>query len=178
MARRDVLEYPDPRLRLRSRPVDAFDESLSRLVEDLLDTLRATGGIGLSAPQIDDRRRVLVMDLSGGAAAPQVYVNPEISSRSAPGLVEESCLSVPGVVANVVRATEVRVRARDAAGAAIERELSGMEAVCLQHELDHLEGRLFVDRLSLFRRLRIRAAARRRPAPVAAAGATAREAGS
>ncbi len=161
MARLEILEYPDPRLRLRAEPVTRFDAPLARLVDDLVETLHATGGIGISAPQVNHRCRVLVVDLSGDGTAPQVYVNPEILSKSAPGLVEESCLSVPGVVGNVIRATEVRVRARDRSGVSFERELSGMDAVCLQHEMDHLDGRLFVDRLSLFRRLRIRAAAAR-----------------
>ena len=95
-------------------------------------------------------------------ADPRVYVNPEILSESTPGLVEESCLSLPGVVGNVIRATEVRVRSRDRHGEVFERDLCGMDAVCLQHEMDHLAGRLLVDRLSLIRRLRIRAAVRRR----------------
>ena len=99
------------------------------------------------------------MDLSGSASAPDVYINPKILTRALPGLVEESCLSVPGVVGNVVRATQLRVRARDTAGEVFERDLEGMHAVCLQHEIDHLAGRLFVDRLSLFRRLRVRLAA-------------------
>lgn len=164
MAVLPILEYPDPRLRLRSAPVEAFDAELARLVEDLCDTLRASGGIGLAAPQAGDRRQVLVIDLSGGAAPPDVYVNPEILDPAVPGLVEESCLSVPGVVGNVVRATQLTVRARDRDGAAFERRLEGMHAVCLQHEMDHLEGRLFVDRLSIFRRIGVRlgAAARTR----------------
>ena len=158
MAQREILEYPDPRLRLESTPVADFDDELGQLVEDLLDTLYATESIGLSAPQVNDRREVLVMDLSGNASSPQVFVNPEIVASAAPGLVEESCLSVPGIVANVVRATEVRVRARQADGATLMRDLSGMEAVCLQHEMDHLRGKLLVDRLSFFGRLRLRAA--------------------
>jgi peptide deformylase len=159
MARLPILEYPDPRLRERSQPVTSFDAALGRLVDDLLETLYATTGIGLSAPQAGIHRQVLVMDLSGSASAPAVYVNPEILYSAAPGLVEESCLSVPGVVGNLVRATQVRVRACDRAGQAFERDLEGMYAVCLQHEMDHLAGKLFVDRLSLFRRLRVRAAA-------------------
>ncbi len=161
MALLDILEYPDPRLRVPARSVSAFDASLETLVEDLVDTLRATKGIGLAAPQADDRRAVLVIDLSEGASPPQVYVNPEILASAVPGLVEESCLSVPGVVGNVVRATELRVRAQDLRGDSFERDLSGMNAVCLQHEMDHLAGRLFVDRLPLLRRLPIRAAAAR-----------------
>jgi peptide deformylase len=105
--------------------------------------------------------RVAVTDLSGEATDPQVYVNPEILSRSAIGLVEESCLSVPGVVGNVFRATRVRVRAQDRQGRTFERDLDGMHAVCLQHEIDHLEGKLFIDRLWFWRRLMIQARARR-----------------
>ena len=164
MAILPILEYPDPRLRLRAGPVEAFDDDLARLVDDLCDTLRASKGIGLAAPQAGVCRRVLVIDLSGGEAPPDVYVNPEILDPAVPGLVEESCLSVPGVVGNVVRATQLTVRARDREGSPFERCLEGMHAVCLQHELDHLEGRLFVDRLSLMRRLGVRlgAAARAR----------------
>ncbi len=156
MAVRPILEYPDPRLSTSSAPVTMFDAELQRLVDDLLETLYAAGGIGLSAPQIGDLRRVAVMDVSGEASAPQVYVNPEVQSRSAWGLVEESCLSVPGVVANVIRATKVRVRAQDPAGESFEREVEAMNAVCVQHELDHLNGKLFIDHLSPFRRWRIR----------------------
>lgn len=160
MTRLPILEYPDPRLRLRASPVTVFDRSLSRLIDDLLETLHANAAIGLSAPQVNDRRQVLVIDLLGKGAAPRVYVNPRILSASTWGLVEESCLSVPGVVGNVVRATEIRVQAQDRNGEAFERDLSGMDAVCLQHEMDHLAGKLFVDRLSVFRRLRLHARAR------------------
>ena len=167
MALLAILEYPDPRLRLTAQPVNVFDASLARLVDDLCETLRASGGIGLAAPQTGDRRQVLVIDLSGGEAEPEIYINPEILASTAPGLVEESCLSVPGVVGNVVRATQVRVRARDRSGEAFERDLEGMPAVCLQHEMDHLVGKLFVDRLSLWRRLRLRFATSRAGAQAA-----------
>jgi peptide deformylase len=159
MAQLPILEYPDPRLRLRSQPVTAFDTGLARLVDDLFDTLYATTGIALSAPQTGDLRQVLVVDLSRDASDPQVYVNPQLVSSTVPGIVEESCLSVPGVVGNVIRATQVRVRAQDPSGAPIERDLEGMSAVCLQHEMDHFEGKLFIDRLPLARRLQVRAAA-------------------
>lgn len=162
MTRRAILEDPDPRLRLPSEPVDRFDAGLARLVGDLCDTLYAGSAIGLSAPQIDDRRRVLVMDLSETRSAPQVFVNPTILSRgSARGLVEESCLSLPGVSAKVLRAVQLRVAAQDADGRPFERDLADMEAVCLQHEIDHLDGVLFTDRLSLLRRLGLRLAAGR-----------------
>ncbi len=153
MAQRPILQYPDPRLRERSAPVTAFDAGLEQLVDDLLDTLFATDAIGLSAPQIDDRRRVLVTDPTAERTDPQIYVNPEITGRAMPGIVEESCLSLPGVVGNVIRRTRVRVRAQDRAGAPFERELEGMAAVSLQHEIDHLDGKLFIDRLSPIRRL-------------------------
>jgi len=164
MARLPILEYPDPRLRLRAAPVVTFDARLARLIDDLLETLYSTTGIALSAPQTGIQLQVLVVDLSGNASAPHVYVNPEVLASSAPALVEESCLSVPGVVGNVVRATQLRIRARDRYGEVFERDLDGMHAVCLQHEMDHLAGKLFVDRLSLFQRLRTRitAAARSR----------------
>ncbi len=162
MAQLPILEYPDPRLRLPSQPVTAFDQGLARLVDDLFDTLYATKGIGLAAPQVGDPRQVLVMDLSGSASEPQVYVNPEILTDAVPGLVEEMCLSVPGVVGNVVRATQLRARAYDCSGTSFERDLEGMYAVCLQHEMDHLAGKLFIDHLSLLRRLRLRVGAERR----------------
>ncbi len=161
MAQRDILEYPDPRLNLPTNPVTLFDDDLGQLIDDLLETLYATKAVGLSAPQVNDRRAVLVLDLSDDASAPQVYINPEILAKAAWGLVEESCLSVPGIVGNVVRATEIRVRAQDRTGETFERDLAGMDAVCLQHEMDHLAGKLFIERLSIFRRLRIRAAAAR-----------------
>ena len=154
MGRLAILEHPDPRLRLAAAPVDSFDDALGRLVDDLCETLRASGGIGLAAPQVGVARRVLVIDLSGGALPPEVYVNPEVLHAAIPALVEESCLSVPGVVGNVVRATRLGVRARTLTGEMFETELEDMHAVCLQHELDHLDGRLFVDRLSWWRRLR------------------------
>lgn len=164
MAVLPILTHPDPRLRQPALPVGDFDASLARLVDDLRDTLRASGGIGLAAPQAGDRRRVLVMDLSGGIEPAEVFVNPEILARDAPGLVEESCLSVPGLVGNVVRATRLHVRARTPDGERFERALEGMRAVCLQHEVDHLDGRLFVDRLSFLARLRFRLGARARAA--------------
>jgi peptide deformylase len=162
MARLPILEYPDPRLRLRAEPVTELNLDLSRLIDDLLETLYSTTGIALSAPQTGILTQALVIDLSENRSEPHVYINPQILSSAVPGIVEESCLSVPGVVGNVVRATQVRVRALDRSGNVFERDVEGMHAVCIQHEMDHLAGKLFVDRLSLFRRLGIRAAARAR----------------
>lgn len=162
MTQLDILEYPDPRLRLHSDPVTAFDGDLARLIDDMGRTLATGKALALSAPQVDDRRAVLVMDLSGNGSALQAYVNPQILSKGAWGLVQESCLSLPGVVGNVWRATELRVRAQDREGGVFERDLAGMEAVCLQHEMDHLVGTLFVDRLSFLQRMRFHAFAGKR----------------
>ncbi len=156
-----ILEHPDPRLREVSAPVETVDAAVCQLADDLLETLYAAGGIGLSAPQAGALRRVLVMDLSGNASDPQVFINPEILYRTAFGIVEESCLSVPGVKGNVWRATKIKVRALDRTGRTVERDLEGMHAVCLQHEVDHLEGKLFIDRLWFFRRLMLKAKAAR-----------------
>jgi len=156
MAQQPILTYPDPRLLQPCAPVDTFTPDIARLADDLIDTLYATGGIALSAPQLGDLRQVLVMDLSPDRSAPEVYVNPEITRRRRPGLAEESCLSLPGVVGNVLRYTQVEARARDAQGAVLEREFRGLHAVALQHEMDHFEGRLFVERLSRFKRWRLR----------------------
>jgi len=168
MAILPILENPDPRLRSRAEPVRRFEADLWRLVDDMVETLRARGGIGLAAPQTGDVRQVLVMDLSAGASSPEVYINPELLAGAVPALVEESCLSVPGVVGNLVRATQVRVRAWDCQGQVFERDLEGMHAVCLQHEMDHLVGTLFIDRLSFLERLRLRIVAARRARRAAA----------
>jgi peptide deformylase len=162
MDRRTLVEYPDPRLRAEARPVHAFDADLEALARDLAEMASARGALGLSAPQVGDGRRVLVVNAGEDDDSPEVYVNPEILHRAAFGLVQESCVSIPGVEGMVLRATEVRVRARDVTGAAFERALTGMEAVSLQHEVDHLDGVLFIDRLFFLRRWLVRAAARRR----------------
>lgn len=156
MAVLPILTVPDPRLRRAALPVRCFDDGLRRRIDDLVDTLRAAGGIGLSANQVGYPERFLVMDLSAERDRPEVYVNPEIEWRNTDALVEESCLSVPGVVGNVRRAIRLCVRFQDRDGAAQERELADMRAVCLQHEIDHLDGRLFTDRLPWLERLRLR----------------------
>jgi peptide deformylase len=158
MAVRDILEYPDPRLNAPSVPVETFDARIERIAADLVDTLHASRSIGLSAPQIDVREQILVMDHSGDQSAAEVFINPEILGQRRYGLVEERCLSVPGLVTNVLRATEIRIRAFDLSGVSFERELIGMPAVCLQHEMDHFAGKLLADRINWFRRRRLRAA--------------------
>jgi peptide deformylase len=153
MAQLTILEFPDPRLRTRAAPVQAFDAALARLIEDMLETMYAAPGIGLAATQVNVHQRLVVIDVSEGRDEPQVFINPEILERSGTELSEEGCLSVPEIFEPVER---VRVRAQDRHGRHFERELDGLLAVCLQHELDHLEGKLFVDYLSSLKRERIR----------------------
>ena len=156
MAQLTILEFPDPRLRTRAAPVSAFDESLARLIEDLLETMYGAPGIGLAATQVNVHRAVLVIDVSESRNEPQIFINPQILSREGAAQSEEGCLSVPQVYEPVERAERVRVRAQDRHGAHFERELDGLLAVCVQHEMDHLVGRLFVDYLSNLKRERIR----------------------
>jgi peptide deformylase len=158
MAQLPIIEFPDPLLRQSAATVAVFDDDLAHLIDDLFDTLGAVGGIGLAAPQVGRLCEVIVVHVPGDDYGPQAYVNPSLLELSTPGLVEEGCMSLPGVVGNVVRATQVTVRAQDRDGRWFEHALSGMHAVCLQHEMDHLEGRLFIDRLSWFRRWRIKSA--------------------
>jgi len=156
MAVLSILEYPDPRLRTRAQSVVAFDAALGRLIDDLLATMYAAPGIGLAATQVDVHQRVIVIDVSEEKNDPRVFINPQILAREGTATSEEGCLSVPGIFDDVERAARVRVRTHDRAGATHELELQGVLAVCLQHEMDHLEGKLFVDYLSDVKRERIR----------------------
>jgi peptide deformylase len=154
MARRSVLEYPDERLRVRAVAVEEL-APVQPLIDELIELMTASKAIGLAAPQVGEAVRVVVTDVSGTGAAVEVFVNPEVLSTKYPGMVEESCLSVPGIVASVPRATWVQVRHLDRSGELRVRELEGLPAVCLLHELDHLDGTLFIDRLPWFTRLRL-----------------------
>jgi peptide deformylase len=156
MARLTILEYPDPRLRTIAAPVTRFDAALKQQVADMLETMYAAPGIGLAATQVDWHFQLLVIDVSEEKNEPQVFINPQILSKEGQAKGEEGCLSVPGIYDDVPRAERVRVRYQDLAGAAQERELDGLLGVCLQHEMDHLSGKLFVDYLSEMKRQRIR----------------------
>jgi len=156
MALRTILEFPDPRLRTRAQPVTQFDAALGTLIDDMLETMYAAPGIGLAATQLDVHRRVLVIDISKEHNDPVVLINPEILSREGEASSEEGCLSVPGIFEDVKRASKVRIRAQDRTGASFERDFEEVLAVCIQHEMDHLEGKLFVDYLSDLKRERIR----------------------
>ncbi len=152
MATLEILEFPDPRLRTRAAPVESFDQELGELVDDMLETMHAANGIGLAATQINRHVRLLVLDVSEERNDPRVYVNPEIVSEEGSQVCEEGCLSVPGIYASVKRAENIRVRAQDRHGIVFEEEAEGIHAVCLQHEMDHLQGKLFVDYLSPLKR--------------------------
>ena len=156
MAIRTILEFPDPRLRTRAAPVRRFDADLRQLVEDLLESMYAAPGIGLAATQVDVHQRVIVIDVSKDRSEPFVLINPEILAREGKAESEEGCLSVPGIFEDVERAAKVRVRAQDVNGQFFERDCDEVLAVCVQHEMDHLEGKLFVDYLSDLKRQRIR----------------------
>jgi peptide deformylase len=156
MALRTILEFPDPRLRTRAEPVTRFDAALGTLIDDMLETMYAAPGIGLAATQVDVHQRVIVIDLSKEHNEPLVLVNPEILAREGEASSEEGCLSVPGIFDEVKRAAKVRVRSQDRSGQTFERDYEDILAVCIQHEMDHLEGKLFVDYLSDLKRERIR----------------------
>ncbi len=156
MSRLQILEFPDPRLRTRAEPVRTFDAALKQLIADMLETMYAAVGIGLAATQVDIHRQLIVMDLSEEKNQPLVWINPQILARDGDAMSEEGCLSVPNIYEPVPRSARIRVRAQDPDGGVFERDLDGLIAVCLQHEMDHLAGKLFVDYLSILKRSRIR----------------------
>jgi peptide deformylase len=162
MAALTILEYPDPRLRKIAAPVEAFTREILELVRDMADTMYAAPGVGLAATQVDVHKRVIVMDVSEARDELRVFVNPEIVAAEGEAEAEEGCLSVPGYYDKVTRAARVRVRARDARGAPFELDAEGMLAVCVQHEMDHLLGKVFVDRLSPLKQARLNARLRKK----------------
>jgi peptide deformylase len=157
MAKLTILEFPDPRLRTRAAPVGAVDDSIRTLIDDMLETMYAAPGIGLAATQVNVHQRVLVADISPEQDQPLAFVNPEIIERDGKTEAEEGCLSVPGIFDKLAtRSARIRVRALDRDGRPFELDADGLLAVCIQHEMDHLEGKLFVDYLSELKRSRIR----------------------
>lgn len=157
MAILDILEFPDPRLRKIATPVTVFDAKLEDLISDMLETMYDAQGIGLAATQVDVHKRLLVIDVSESKDSPQVFINPsfEIIEQEL-SEYDEGCLSVPGFYETVSRPQRVLIKAQDKTGAAFEVNAEGILAVCIQHEIDHLDGKLFVDYLSTLKRQRIR----------------------
>lgn len=156
MALLPILEYPDPRLRMRAKPVTKVSPEIEALVANMLETMYAAPGIGLAATQVDVQLRVIVVDVSEAGNNPYCLINPEILTAEGKINSEEGCLSVPEVYEFVDRAERIRVRALDRSGEMREIEAEGMLAVCIQHEMDHLEGKLFVDYLSQLKRQRLK----------------------
>lgn len=156
MAIRKILHYPDPRLRRQALPVDTVDDEIRTLIDDMAETMYQAPGMGLAAPQIDVSKRILVIDISEARNNLRVLVNPELLTQEGEQTMEEGCLSVPGVYEEVTRAEKVTVRALGRDGKPFELEADGLLATCVQHEIDHLNGKLFVDYLSRFKQQRVR----------------------
>ena len=156
MAQLTIVHYPDSRLRKPALPVETVDDDVRALVVDMLETMYAAPGIGLAATQVNVRKRVVVMDISEEKNQPLVFINPTLLEQEGESEMDEGCLSVPGFYEIVRRAERVRVSALDRDGEPFELDASGLLAVCIQHEIDHLDGKLFVDYLSTLKRDRIR----------------------
>ena len=156
MAILDILHFPDPRLRNKAKPVAEVTDEIRRLIDDMFETMYDAPGIGLASIQVDVPLRVIVVDISEDHSEPLALINPEILSKDGVEEMEEGCLSVPGVYDTVQRADHIRVRYLDRDGNTVERDASDLLAVCIQHEIDHLDGKLFVDYLSSLKRQRIR----------------------
>jgi peptide deformylase len=156
MAKLTVLEFPDPRLRTKAQPVTEFGPELKRLVDDMFETMYEAPGIGLAATQVNVHRQLVVIDVSEGKNEPHVFVNPRVVAKDGIQTYQEGCLSVPGIFADVERANQITVEAEDADGKTFRIDADGLLAVCIQHEMDHLAGRLFVDYLSPLKRDMVR----------------------
>lgn len=156
MAILDVLSFPDERLRTVAKPVSEVNDEIRQLVSDMFETMKDENGIGLAATQVDRHVQVVVMDVSEDQNEPRVFINPEITHKDGCTISEEGCLSVPGNYAKVERAESITVKALNEHGETFELEAEGLLAICIQHELDHLKGKLFIDYLSPLKRQRIR----------------------
>lgn len=152
MALLTILEFPDPRLRTKAQPVTVFDAALKQLVADMFETMHAAPGVGLAATQVNVHRQLLIMDMSEDKSDPHVLINPRLLDQGGEQVFQEGCLSFPGIYADVERALRVKVAAQDVDGKPFELEVEGPLAVCVQHEMDHLQGKVFVDYLSPLKR--------------------------
>lgn len=152
----EILEFPDPRLRTKAKPIKHIDEKICQLVDNMLETMYDAPGIGLAATQVNVHKRLIVIDISEDKDQPLVFINPNISNRFGSEESQEGCLSVPEFYETVTRAESIHIKALDRHGKAIDMNCDGLLAVCLQHEVDHLDGKLFVDYISNIKRQRIR----------------------
>ncbi|WP_028536786.1 peptide deformylase [Paludibacterium yongneupense] len=162
MALLNILHYPDERLHTVAKAVAVVDDRVRQLIDDMVETMYAANGIGLAATQVNVHERVIVIDLSEEKNQPMSFINPEILEKNGERVYEEGCLSVPGIYDKVMRADRVRVRALDRDGKSFELETGGLLAICLQHETDHLEGKVFVEYLSQLKQNRIRTKMKKR----------------
>lgn len=156
MALLKILHYPDERLRTQAKPVDTVDNSIKQLVDDMFETMYAAPGIGLAATQVDHHVRVIVLDISEDKSEPLCLINPEITATEGEVKTEEGCLSVPSIYEKVVRAEKIHIKALDRDGKPFEMDADDILAVCIQHECDHLDGKLFVDYLSSLKMNRVK----------------------
>ena len=156
MSTLNILHFPDPKLRQKAVPVAEVNDEIRTLVDDMFETMYAAPGIGLAAVQVNVLKRVITIDISEDKNQPNCFINPEIVASSGNEQLEEGCLSVPGIYENVTRAEKITVQYLDRDGKSVEMEADGLLAVCIQHEIDHLDGKLFVDYLSEMKRNRIR----------------------
>ncbi|HTI45472.1 MAG TPA: peptide deformylase, partial [Casimicrobiaceae bacterium] len=162
MALLNILEYPDPRLKKVASPVSAFTPEIEKLVRDMAETMYAAPGVGLAATQVDVHRRIIVIDISDTKDDLRVFINPELTAAEGEAECEEGCLSVPGYYDKVTRAERITVRAFDERGQPFTLDAEGLLAVCIQHEMDHLEGKVFVEKLSPLKRARLLAKLRKK----------------
>ena len=162
MAILEILQYPDPRLTIPAQRVEKIDAATRKLIEDMTETMYAAPGVGLAATQVDVPKQIIVIDVSDDRSDLRVFINPEITRREGQAVSQEGCLSVPGIYDNVERAESVTVTALDRNGARFTLNASGMLATCIQHEMDHLHGRVFVEHLSDLKQNRIRAKLKKR----------------
>lgn len=162
MALLNILHYPDARLHTVATPVETFDTALQTQIDNMFETMYEAKGIGLAATQVDYHQRLVVMDISEEHNERRVFINPVITEKEGETVYEEGCLSVPGIYDKVTRAERVKVRAQDATGAVFELEADGLLAICIQHEIDHLDGKVFVEYLSELKQGRIRTKLKKR----------------
>lgn len=162
MAILEILQYPDPRLTMPAQRVEKIDDRTRALIDDMVETMYAAPGVGLAATQVDVHQQIIVIDVSDDRSDLRVFINPEITRREGVAVNQEGCLSVPGIYDNVERAESVTVTALDRNGSRFTLNASGLLATCIQHELDHLQGKVFVEHLSELKQNRVRAKLRKR----------------
>jgi peptide deformylase len=155
MALLPILQYPDPRLYTTAAPIAHVNDEIRRLIKSMAETMYAAPGVGLAATQVDEHRRLIVIDISETHDQLQVFINPEVLKSEGAATCEEGCLSVPGIFEKIARAERITVRALDAQGRSFTLDAEGLLAVCIQHEMDHLDGKVFVDYLSRLKQQRI-----------------------